>query len=41
MSDNISLQTLAVVLAAGQVDAFSRLENIRLEQPQNEGVCHA
>jgi len=23
-----------------RVDAFSRLENIRLEQPQNEGVCN-
>ena len=24
-----------------RVDAFSRLENIRLEQPVSEGVCHA
>ena len=24
-----------------RVDAFSRLENVRLEQPVNEGVCHA
>jgi len=31
-----------VSVGAGvRVDAFSRLEHIRLEQPVNEGVCHA
>ncbi|WP_240050515.1 NTP transferase domain-containing protein [Pseudomonas mandelii] len=33
---------LGVSVGSGvRVDAFSRLENIRLEQPRNEGVCHA